>query len=68
VPHKWTPPPGYATFELNGKIYEPGDMVPISKHDALHHMRFGHVFEGIDAPELPGPAGIPVQPNAAKGE
>jgi hypothetical protein len=63
VPYKWTPPPGYATFELNGKVYQPGDMVPISKASAEHHMKFGHVFEGIDAPETPAPAMIPAQPS-----
>lgn len=56
--YKWTPPPGYATFELHGTIYRPGQMVPISKELARHHMQFGHIFEGLDAPEadLPTPA------------
>lgn len=66
MPYRWTPPPGFATFELNGKTYQPGDMVPITKASAEHHMRYGgHVFEGVEAPEPPGPAGIPVQPLAA---
>jgi hypothetical protein len=40
--------------------------VPISKDLAEHMMRYTpHVFEGIDAPEPPGPAGIPAQPLAA---
>ena len=66
--YKWTPPPGYASFELGGKLYYPGDMVPISKEDALHHMKFtDHVFEGVlDEPlPTPAPASIPAQPRAA---
>jgi hypothetical protein len=61
VAYKWTPPPGFSTLEHHGKTYYPGDMVPISKHDAEHSMRYtAHVFEGLDV-ETPGPAGIPAQ-------
>lgn len=65
MPYKWTPPPGYASFELNGKLYYPGEMVPISKAMALHHMaNSAHVFEGVmdDEPELPTPSGLPAVP------
>jgi hypothetical protein len=65
MPYKWTPGPGHATFELNGKVYQPGDMIPISRASAEHHMQFGHVFEGVDAPELPGPSGGAAVPAAA---
>jgi hypothetical protein len=69
MPYRWTPPPGYAELTIpgNSKVYHPGDMVPISKDLAEHMMRYTpHVFEGIDAPEPPGPAGIPAQPLAAR--
>lgn len=68
MPYKWTPPPGYAELTIPGnpKVYKPGDMVPISKDLAEHMMRYGaHSFEGVDAPELPGPADMPAQPLAA---
>lgn len=65
MPYRWTPPPGFASFELNGKTYLPGEMVPISKENALHHMKHGHVFEGLDAPAPGQPAEIPAQPLAA---
>jgi hypothetical protein len=54
-----------ASYRIHYAIPE-GDMVPISKDLAEHMMRYTpHVFEGIDAPEPPGPAGIPAQPLAA---
>lgn len=61
MPYKWTPGPGYASFELNGKTYQPGDMIPITKESALHHMKFGHNFEGLNAPPPSEPASIPAQ-------
>jgi hypothetical protein len=58
MPYKWTPPPGHTTLEVGGKIYHPGEMVPISKADALHMMKYtANVFEGIEAPESPPPTG-----------
>lgn len=59
--YKWTPPPGYAEFHIPGdpKTYRPGDMVPITKAMALHHMESGHAWEGLEAPDLPGPSGMP---------
>lgn len=70
MPYKWTPPPGFTTLEHHGKLYQPGDMVPISKADAEHMMRVSaHVFEGIDAPETPLPSAIPAQQvPTAKGD
>lgn len=68
--YKWTPPPGFASLEHHGKTYYPGDMVPISKNDAEHMMRYtSHIFEGIEAPPAPGPASIPAQtPAPAKAD
>ncbi len=67
---KWTPPPGFATLEFNGKTYTPGDMVPISKAAAEHMMRHtAHVFEGVEAPDQPTPPPTAVTPQApARGE
>lgn len=38
-------------LEEGGKAYHPGDSVPIAKARAEHMAKFGHIFEGIDAPE-----------------
>lgn len=50
--YKWTPPPGYGTLQLEegGKVYVPGDDVPISKAGAEQLVRAGHAFEGLDDP------------------
>lgn len=66
--YKWTPPPGFATLEHHGKTYLPGDMVPISKADAEHMMKFtAHVFEGINEPERVSSTGAPM-PSLAKAD
>jgi hypothetical protein len=63
VPYRWTPPPGFASLEHNGKTYLPGQMVPISKHDAEHMMRVSaHVFEGLELPEPMPPTIAPNVP------
>jgi hypothetical protein len=66
MPYKWTPPPSHTTLEVGGKLYQPGDMVPISKADALHMMRYtANVFEGLEVETPAPPAMIPAQPQAA---
>lgn len=45
-------------LEEGGKVYFPGDIVPITEELALHMARQnGLVFEGIDLPSTPG-AGV----------
>lgn len=38
-------------FGYGGKFYSPGQNVPISKEEAIHHVRAGHRFEGLTREE-----------------
>jgi hypothetical protein len=54
-------------LEEGGKVYRPGDNVPISKASAEHMGKVengGHLFEGMAAPERPAASDI----NVAKAQ
>jgi hypothetical protein len=55
VSYKWTPPPGYATLQLEegGKIYRRGDTVPLSKAQAEQLKKAGHNFEELQDEPTP---------------
>lgn len=69
MPYKWIAPPATPTFELNGKLYAPGDLMPISKESALHHQKWtDHRWEGIDEPTPPPPSGVQTPQATAKSD
>lgn len=51
--YRYRGPSANLLLEEGGKVYHPGDSVPISKEMAMHlslNTSGGHVFDGIDAP------------------